>query len=325
VTDISIDKLAHIYTESGVQKPPRKGGGKPMWESDHVFQEVQGGHNMVLQTKFESKNVNDPAVDIRHVILTNHGYDHLRFRRVEHRQVFLKSWLDPYIKLIEQEPAAMLFYDEGTQGHLPCPSPIYDLYGSQLQMLVYYQGAMIHNYKKWWEHKQNNDLEKVWDINVGPMSHYLQDTTQSDPELQHAVIDRIEQQGWEMVHRGVFDAETRGDGSPGAHPDFLWSWSDTKQDWESDTANPKKLHTVNSDKNKEEGLFNNSWTTGAAAIFGPDIGTTARKELTQSSGDPYHKNDRTYSTGHYKGRMPVGRAFAKIFETAEHKEESAKL
>lgn len=298
----------------------RPHGMDPMFTSDALFQKLSGkqGYNMIMPIDYKAHawTGKDETFQRKHNIHRNHNTSMLDMHRFEHRQVFLPLWLEPYIKLVEKHPFATRAYDINMNNYgagALSVIPNYDLYTNQLQMFVWFQGSIIHNWSRWLENsfsRSTHDIENKTPER-SPMGH------NGGMGAGIGVVDVIEKQGWDMVKNGVFDATNDNK----THPDWLWYWNKHKAsgpDWESVPANPKKMHTTPSEMSTN--LFGKQDSDGPAVVFGlPVKDDRERYDRIFKHGSAYSTEGHAFFGGTFNGVVSLGRQWTNLFELSEFK------
>jgi len=309
----------NIYLE-GQGKRNRPDGYGKMWQSDELFQPIQGGHNLVLPLDYRDRGDHHKKFRYTHEVQSKHSLSQYDMGKMEHRQVYIPKWLDPWVEEINSHPFAKASYSltgQNSEIYGLSISPNYDLFASQILMFIFYQGSVIHNWSKW---LKETFPGSGWDIdNIAPsktpMGHYI------SHEGGYSIIDRIEMQGWEMVRDKVFDWESERNDNP--HPDYLWYWDKHKvdgEDWASTSTNPSKAHKAPSEIIGGNSVLKGHKNSGPAVVFGPEIGRGhERRKRTFDSGSPYSQEPHSLYGGSFHGKMPLGRQWTMLFEQYEFK------
>ena len=289
-------------------------GMNPLWTSEDLFQKNHEGWNLVLPVDYKALPDNDDVFRVQHQIISKHNVSRLDAHKFEHRQIHLPKWLTPYIELVQSHPAARGVYDNKNHKDPRLAlsiSPTYDLFGNQLQMFIFYQGSVIHNWSNW---IKNTFQGSGWDQDneiptQSPLAHY------GGAGAGISVLDVIEKAGWEHVKNGAFD----GVGERGV-PDWLWHWQKDKDkngdDWESTSANPNKHHLKASEMKKD--LFGKHLQDGPALVFGQPLDDNERHDAVKMNGGGYSKAGHAMYGGTWHQSIPIGRQWANRFEQYEY-------
>ena len=302
----------------------RGNGQDPMWTDDSLFQPIQGGHNMVMKLDWKGQVHGDSIYRVQNQILSKHDMNRLDAHKMEHRQVYLPPWLTPYIKLVESHWAARSVFEPDNhrdESMAMSISPVYDMYANQIQMFLFFQGAVLHNWNRWLDHSFKGSTYEQDKVRPdrSPLAHYGQIIGGSTTTGGISIIDTIEKEGWKHVQNGEFDFDSP---SGGGVPDRLWWWgkrshNNPGEDWQSTEANPNKHHVKPSDM--ETDLYGMHTKDGPALIFGQPVkNDNERHENINIGGHGYNKEVYAIYGGTFHQSMPAGRQWANRFEQYEY-------
>jgi len=308
--DRELNSIADIYSESSWSVPPqvrqnrvRKGGLDPMWTSEDVFQPLgDGGWNLVLQLGHGPREKKWQAKDQQNsIIALNHPFSNTKLTRYEHRQVYVPRWLSPYVQLVNKCAFAHSFYTFGgdfeyndKDGGI---SPIFDLYKPELNMLIWYQGTVIHNankIKSEWKGKRGINPAGIITQSRGVPPGADRPKVDDESVWYTSIADRIEVQGHKLVESGAFGEYNK--------MDWLWTWSDKKEDWKSIEANPTGVG----------GAPSATWTANSVEslprlVFGAKMDNKERYQHMK-----VHSTEKSFRLPN--GVKPLGRVFAEQYE-----------